>query len=503
MAGALLRSGDMREFHALGAVGKPVFSAASQLRAAVRRQLGADTADLFAIPKQNEAGDAIDWYAPNDGNVVPWSAATDEERNAAKTALITARERLFERSQALQAEEDSERQIFGKLLAQATQIPSEDHIYLVNGQPVMTFWGFHPRNAPAGLDVIGGLDAHDVPTAPERLARDEPVVVPPPLPPEERRRRPWWWWLLALLLLLLLLLGLFYLLRGCEEDQLSEPQLPTLPTVEEDNAVIDRDLGVLRERDGVFITKDGRRLTIDRDRGVWIDQRTGEVVGPVDPNLEELTGDAIPGTEDGAEAPMDEDAAPQDAGTPETSPGTEPETAPEDQAPGEQPMPPDGQQPPQDQQSPGEQQPGEPSPDMEKPGSEQPAPSETAAQQTLTIPDQAVKDGSTEFLRGQWRSTTSLRDTQGKPIGLSYDFQNGKGTVNLQRSVGGRTVTCAGQASSSMQNGKLVIDQRGIRCPDGTTFQNSQVECAVGAGGKADCQGKNEDGSAYDVNIAK
>ncbi len=67
MAGALLRSGSLTEFHPLGAVGKPVYSAASQLRAAVRRLYGAEAADLFAIPKRHDQGDVIDWYAPEPG----------------------------------------------------------------------------------------------------------------------------------------------------------------------------------------------------------------------------------------------------------------------------------------------------------------------------------------------------------------------------------------------------------------------------------------------------
>ena len=55
-AGALLRSGSLTDFQALGAVGTPVYSTAEQLLAAMRRQLGQDVAELFAIPKPNESG---------------------------------------------------------------------------------------------------------------------------------------------------------------------------------------------------------------------------------------------------------------------------------------------------------------------------------------------------------------------------------------------------------------------------------------------------------------
>ena len=76
MGTPLLRSGSLREYHALGVLGNPLFGAAAQLSATVRRQLGSEAADMLAIPQINEAGDRVDWYAPFDGPVVPWSAAT-------------------------------------------------------------------------------------------------------------------------------------------------------------------------------------------------------------------------------------------------------------------------------------------------------------------------------------------------------------------------------------------------------------------------------------------
>ena len=47
-----MRSGQLRDFQALGAVGSPVYSAASQLRAAMRRQISPEVADLLAACPQ-------------------------------------------------------------------------------------------------------------------------------------------------------------------------------------------------------------------------------------------------------------------------------------------------------------------------------------------------------------------------------------------------------------------------------------------------------------------
>ena len=83
MHGALLRSGSLQEFNVLGVEGQPVHSAALQLREAIRLKIGREAADCLAIPQKNESGDRIDWYAPFEGDVVPWSAAVSEERDSA------------------------------------------------------------------------------------------------------------------------------------------------------------------------------------------------------------------------------------------------------------------------------------------------------------------------------------------------------------------------------------------------------------------------------------
>jgi hypothetical protein len=121
----------------------------------------------------------------------------------------------------------------------------------------------------------------------------------------------------------------------------------------------------------------------------------------------------------------------------------------------------------------------------------------------LMIPDSAVKEGSTSFLEGEWRSITGLRDRAGNPVTLNYAFKNGQGTVSLDRTVGGAAQKCAGVAAPSMKNGQLSIDQRGVRCADGTVFNDSRVQCSVGAGGEAECRGVNADGTGYDVRIVK
>lgn len=87
---------------------------------------------------------------------------------------------------------------------------------------------------------------------------------------------------------------------------------------------------------------------------------------------------------------------------------------------------------------------------------------------------------------------------------LEYEFKDGKGTANLKYSRGSKQQTCTAPVGSSMQNGKLVIQEtQDFRCPDGTTFQSSRVECSPGEQGRASCRGINNDGSKYGVKIVK
>lgn len=478
MPGPLLRSGSLREFHPLGALGNPVYSAASQLRAAMRRHVGADVADLFAIPRRHEPADTIDWYAPQAGEVVPWSAATAEQRAAARAALLAVRARIAAHSQALQAHESSERQVFGKLLAQATQIPSEDHIYLVGGRPVLTFWGFHPLGARAGFDAISGLEAGPSPSP-------QPAPPPPPAPVVPRRWR--WWWLLLPFLFLLLLLVL--LLRSCGVDA---PWLAVPPLL---RGATPTPVGLTST---LPVGDASRRESIDWKQG----GRPGAEGGP--------EGALTPSTAaPGAPPSEHEPPAAGPAEQPSAAPGTPPVSpaAPVTQTAGGMPLPSpprpgEGSTPPSVTQPAGMPKPpaGAPPPAASRPPE---SASPTPAGTPLTIPEQAVRDSSTEFLNGAWRSITGLQDRTGKPVELRYDFKNGEGTVSLVRSTGSRQELCAGQVGSTMRDGRLVITQNGIRCPDGSPFQDSKIECSVGAGGKAVCHGINEDGTTYDVDIVK
>ena len=468
MAGALLRSGTLAEFNALGAVGNAVYTSSAQLRTTVRRLLGPEMADLLARPQPNEAGNLVDWYAPFDGVVVPWSAADPDERERARTTLQDARDRYLRRSGEILAEAGgrpaaagSGPAVFGRLLPLALQIPDESHIYLVDGRPVVTFWGFTRLDAPPERDVIRDLSPPPPPPPPPPPAAPAAVTAPP---------GPGWWRWLWLLVPLLLLAALLVGMRACQGVaplplpwQAAPPAvpLPAEPPGADRPAAVPPETAVPRATVPVPAVP------------------SPAVPGPAVPDAA-VPGLAVPG------AVVPEGAAPTvdpmpPAAVPEPAPAPSPDAAP---------VPPPVAVP----------EPGSP------PAPPVPVPSDPGAAAGtppgLTLPADALRDGTVDFLDGHWRSRTGLMDSAtGQPIEVEYDFQAGRGTSTIRRSDG---VACTAPSTAAMQGGLLVIEQTANPvCADGQVFNRSRVECRPGRDGRADCRGRNADGTGYVVEIAK
>ncbi|WP_095057617.1 MULTISPECIES: SrfA family protein [unclassified Pseudomonas] len=437
MRGALLRSGKSGSFTALGETGQPVYRAALQLREAIRRK-NPDLVDHLAIPQSDELGNQIDWYSALDGDVIPWSSATEEERAPARRQLEALKTALEELSQRFLVTDSGEQQqgdkaVFGKLLKRVIHFPDENFVYLVQGKPVLTFWGF--EHAGSGIsDPLHCL--YQVPpafTLPPVV--EAPVVAPVVARPWWRR---WWWWLL-LLPLLLLLLWLLLGLRGCVpiplvavdllpegivpvEKQLEEPQLP----------------GNVTTLNGVPVT------------GTVIGSTTG-------------TGTVVPGTQ-GVETPGVE--------------GNEADAAPADltKDPAKDPAAENKAAPPENKTAP---------PDVTSPEAEKSAAAKAGP--PLSIPPD-VADGAAKFLDGQYNAGAGIQDRRtGKPLRLEYQLKDGKGQVTVHQADGSK---CSGPVSATMKGGSLAIDSQGQAvCGDGSTYDMPKVNCRPGATTVADCTG--------------
>lgn len=441
MQGALLRSGKNDEFIALGDTGQPVYRAALQIIAALGRR-APQLAYFLAVPKSNEQGDRLDWYSSLAGDVIPWSAATEDEREAARSQLMQFRADIRVASESLvQAGTRSgqtDQVIFGKLLGLCSHVPSENDLYLVETrqpggdgqpqnrlQPVLAFWGFVAHDADRQRDPLFFLDARperemslDLPSTASPVAAPA-VPAAPALTTTAPVVRPWWrrfWWL-WLLLLLPLLLWLLSMLRGCV-PQLAVPGL-SLPAVEMPAPDVR-----LPQLDGELpvVPLDAARAPLS---GAGVSTPITAELPAIDPELP--TAASEPSAEQGVESPV----------------AAEPPALPETPA-----------------------EPREP----------------------LRIPPEA-SEGPADFLNGKYSAGAGIMDARtARPLRLKYDFENGQGQVTLQHSNG---VTCSGPVSAAMQDGTLGISSDApANCSDGSSYQMPQVACAPGAQSIADCQGR-------------
>lgn len=194
----------------LGVRGDPLHAVAGQLLSVIRRRLSDGPANLLAEPQMRESDDGIDWYAARPGVVRRLAELSDGERAEALTTVETHLAAIRALGAQLQSSDASEEaRLIGRSLELATARPSDDFIYMVDGQPVIVAWGYE-ADAAQSLQTFA---SPPVPSAARPIATlaSVPVVALP-------ARLGWSRWLSALLfglLLLLLLLMTSWLMRAC------------------------------------------------------------------------------------------------------------------------------------------------------------------------------------------------------------------------------------------------------------------------------------------------
>src|SRR5580765_4897620 len=174
MAGPLLTSEPLQRFRALGLAGDPVWRAAPQLRAAIAQRLSRQHADLLAIPEADPSGRRIDWYAPFDGEGRRLADLGEAERSQIQEKVRQLHRDLVGLAVSMEepTRSGAERN-FARLLRHALTAPGEETLYIVDGKPVMTFWGF---SADASLPGVF-LASPPVAPRPAMSARQIPEAV--------------------------------------------------------------------------------------------------------------------------------------------------------------------------------------------------------------------------------------------------------------------------------------------------------------------------------------
>ncbi|MBK8906871.1 MAG: VWA domain-containing protein [Rhodospirillales bacterium] len=182
-----------------------------RLQAVIRRHLPPITASLFAAPAPTADGRFVEWYSDLAGQPVPLPRLPEADRDAARSLLHDRLSSLRELAERLPAVDPNAADL-ALPLRQALAYPSDDNVFVVGGQPVITFWGHGAASGapPAGLPPGTAVAADD----------GAPGVRPPGVPPtgvsggpsaaaasgdaaaaSGRGGMAWWLWLLVALAL--------------------------------------------------------------------------------------------------------------------------------------------------------------------------------------------------------------------------------------------------------------------------------------------------------------
>ncbi|CNB94459.1 SrfA family protein [Yersinia pseudotuberculosis] len=455
MAKSFLRSGSLDDILALGENGQPIYTSALQIREALRLKKQQHIVDCLAIPQINEQGNRIDWYAPFEGKVTSWIAASSTERKAAVKQLAICLASASDISLRAKKSEKAAQQLFGALLAKALQFPDQNHVYLVSGKPVITFWGFVSQDKKMRSDPLDCLrQSTDVV---ESAIKAESTVVPP-----EIRAKP---------------------VVTPAAVELS-PQADIIPTPQ---LVAETEITVGSEpiKTPVRWLRIGGVLSIAALIGALVAQFSGNLPG---------TAETQSSTAEHMTEQLVLSASHKPQVTADTLAPVEPITA-SVPPPIMQPLLPLAHAPvPPDAKVAAESIVAEPmavEPIAAKPVT---PPVTRANNNALMLPANAVKIGSTAFLNGNWRAIPEIKSSlTGKPPSLIYQIKQGKGSVKITH---GDNVTCRANVTAGlMKSGNLVINSRyRAQCSDGSKYQIPEIVCKQGTTDIADCKGR------YDAN---
>ncbi|CCP07236.1 Myosin light chain kinase, smooth muscle [Erwinia amylovora MR1] len=450
VAKIFLRSGSLDALLALGESGQPVYLSALQLRETLRLRKQSPIADCLAIPQLNDAGNRLDWYSPLAGKVTTWASASNSARSAALNQLLACQSIFAEISERALRSEKPGQKLFGALLNKALQFPDQNFVYLVDGKPVITFWGFISLDKKSRQNAFDCLTLDDV--EPQLvLSRLAPVTAasvavaqPAPLPAQQPDP---------------------VIPSLTAQDMASEPEATDEPA---SDAVSVVPLVAAKPpvrawlRYGWLLPAAALLATF----GVQLKGCSDSPIATAPPTT--ATSPAVePASPPARPAPAVLSALPLTAAT--VAPAPQPAPAPEPAAAAAVPV----------------------------------ADVRPAEKDDLVMPQNAVKIGSVKFLNGNWRVRVQVKNPlTGTPPMLKYQLQNGKGSARITQGDG---VSCRVEVFAGlMKSGNLVINSRSkARCSDGSRYQMPELVCKQGLTGAAECSGRYNDDTVLPMTMKR
>ena len=139
--------------------GVQAVSCYNQLTRILFTKLSPQHAALLAEPLMDDASRTIDWYALNDANnpeipVQKLSELPHANQEFLREQLLALGRDVYSLAQNLKNSQDSNSVTAGTLLEMAISFPSEDYLYAIGLQPVITCWGYVSHKAEATPELI-------------------------------------------------------------------------------------------------------------------------------------------------------------------------------------------------------------------------------------------------------------------------------------------------------------------------------------------------------------
>ncbi|WP_171966102.1 SrfA family protein [Cronobacter sakazakii] len=470
MAKILLRSGDLDDFQSVGENGQAVFESALQIRETLRLRKQ-PLVELLAIPQLNEEGDRVDWYSPVSGKVIGWASASREERERALRFLESALSSARALSKRCLESEKTAQQLFGALLAKAVQFPGANFLYLVDGKPVITFWGFVNLNQGARDDVLECLreaepiepeiimtpqeEPEPEPTPLMMTEPDAPLLATPPVSPAPVAPAP----------AAPVHASAAALAAYAAEAEATTPPEETAP------AAVKAPTPARRSRVPLWTWPLAAAVVMGAVAApvTWYLLQQKETAAPTVSVAQIKAQEIAPAPVKSVDAPA-APAAPVVPVAPTTSlPLAEAKVTP-------------------------------PAPVVEEKPVATPAPVDKNA---LVMDANQVKAGTTRFLNGTWRLSIGSPDPiTGKATSMRVEMKNNKGTARVTL---GDNVVCKAELFSGLhQTGELMIKTRGkARCSDGSRYPMPEVACKAGPNDVAECTGRYDEKTVLPLTMKK
>ncbi|EOC0112026.1 SrfA family protein [Cronobacter sakazakii] len=470
MAKILLRSGDLDDFQSVGENGQAVFESALQIRETLRLRKQ-PLVELLAIPQLNEEGDRVDWYSPVSGKVMGWASASREERERALRFLESALSSARALSKRCLESEKTAQQLFGALLAKAVQFPGANFLYLVDGKPVITFWGFVNLNQGARDDVLECLreaepiepeiimtpqeELEPEPTPLMMTEPDAPLLATPPVSPAPVAPAP----------AAPVHASAAALAAYAAEAEATTPPEETAP------AAVKAPTPARRSRVPLWTWPLAAAVVMGAVAApvTWYLLQQKETAAPTVSVAQIKAQEIAPAPVKSVDAPA-APAAPVVPVAPTTSlPLAEAKVTP-------------------------------PAPVVEEKPVAAPAPVDKNA---LVMDANQVKAGTTRFLNGTWRLSIGSPDPiTGKATSMRVEMKNNKGTARVTL---GDNVVCKAELFSGLhQTGELMIKTRGkARCSDGSRYPMPEVACKAGPNDVAECTGRYDEKTVLPLTMKK